>query len=411
MSVLFFTNVHSQTKTLRLYFKIEEKHLIKYNKTISAGDTIVIPTGTTTTESTKNYKIGDTEYTTSTENTETAGTTILADKKMVVSAGRLSGKANIQIDKNDPSIVHVNYWLEGNTTVSAGTTLIYQRLDGTTIRQEILTRDTKLRLTPVPIAILNNYMGHVNARQGLVIEIKRLNAIAARTLAEQQELQNSYVLLQTENQALENLKDLKWLENAKYHVIATTSGGATTAYVEKYQNDGDYFFKLENRQYISLRYQSIEIGALTVPFKFRPGYYVSDKNIRVNSQFTADINIGTYIGYTVGKLKYTYTKNVDSAPRKKQFSTGPFFTFSRVEIDSLSTITASKPLRDGIKKGIATFSPGWGFMGSIYDIRVGFFIGTDVAMSSLGRKWIYNNRPWFGFGVGYNLALIWGGGK
>jgi len=28
-----------------------------------------------------------------------------------------------------------------------------------------------------------------------------------------------------------------------------------------------------------------------------------------------------------------------------------------------------------------------------------------------GRKWDYSGKQWIGFGLGYNLGLIWGAGK
>lgn len=176
---------------------------------------------------------------------------------------------------------------------------------------------------------------------------------------------------------------------------------------EKYDRNGNYYLKLENRQYESFWFNCIEGGALTIPFKFRPQF--TKNNISISEQFSADINVGAYLGYTFGKTKFMYRKYEEIEPSKWLVSIGPFFSVSRVEADSMTSLSAIKPLKEKIS--FATFSPGIGLMTSIYNFRFGVYLGNDLAIGSTAQKWDYHNKWWWGFGIGYNIGLIWGQAK
>ena len=176
---------------------------------------------------------------------------------------------------------------------------------------------------------------------------------------------------------------------------------------DKYDRNGKYYLKLKNREYASFWFNCVEGGALTIPFKYRPKF--TKNNVDISDQFTADLNIGAYLGYSFGKIKYMYRKNEDKEPSKWLVSIGPFLSVSRVEIDSLTSLSATKPLK--VKQEIATVSPGIGLMASIYNFRFGVFLGNDLAIGQTAQKWDYHNRWWWGFGLGYNIGLIWGATK
>ena len=176
---------------------------------------------------------------------------------------------------------------------------------------------------------------------------------------------------------------------------------------DDYDRNGKYYLKLKNREYASFWFNSIEGGALTIPFKYRPKF--TKNNVAISDEFTADLNVGAYIGYSFGKIKYMYRKNEDKTPSKWLVSAGPFLSVSRVEIDSTTSLSAATPLK--AKKAIATVSPGIGVMTSIYDFRFGVFLGKDLAIGETAQKWDYHKRWWWGFGFGYNLGLIWGASK
>jgi hypothetical protein len=176
---------------------------------------------------------------------------------------------------------------------------------------------------------------------------------------------------------------------------------------DKYDRNGKYYLKLKNREYASFWFNCIEGGALTIPFKYRPKF--TENNVDISDQFTADLNVGAYLGYSFGKIKYMYRKNEDKEPSKWLVSIGPFLSVSRVEIDSTTSLSATEPLKTKI--AIATISPGIGVMTSIYNFRFGVYLGNDLAIGQTAQKWDYHNRWWLGFGIGYNIGLIWGATK
>jgi hypothetical protein len=147
---------------------------------------------------------------------------------------------------------------------------------------------------------------------------------------------------------------------------------------------------------------------MTIPFKYRNGYKVR-KDLRINNDLSADLNIGTYLGYSFGQVTHMYRKNEEKSPSKWLITIGPFFNLSRVEIDSSTTLSNDKPLTK--KVAVATFSPGLAVMTSIYNFRAGVSVGKEYAFGATGRKWDYHDEWWFGFGVGYNLGFIWGVNK
>jgi len=63
------------------------------------------------------------------------------------------------------------------------------------------------------------------------------------------------------------------------------------------------------------------------------------------------------------------------------------------------------------KKAIATFSPGVGIMTSIFNFRIGAFLGTDLVVGETAKSWDSYKKPWIGFGLSYNIGFIWGTGK
>lgn len=173
---------------------------------------------------------------------------------------------------------------------------------------------------------------------------------------------------------------------------------------DKYDPKKDYYIKLKNRQSAKFWYNTIEGGALTIPFKYRPSFEKNGKEIE--EQFNADLNVGMYIGYSFGRVTYMYRQLEETKPTDWKVSIGPFLSVSTTKIDSLTTSGADAPLTREVE--IATVSPGIGLMTSISNFRFGVFVGKDIAFGKTGKKWNYNNKIWFGFGIGYNLGLIWG---
>lgn len=167
-------------------------------------------------------------------------------------------------------------------------------------------------------------------------------------------------------------------------------------------NDAEYFFTLENRHYQPFFFDAAEIGAITIPFRFRSSY--SKGAIDVPSTLSTDINVGLYGGYTLGRVIYNYQKNADPSPKEQlNFTFGPFASLSSVSLDKANTITADEPITGDTKYNVAAFSTGLGLVAAVNKVRFGFFYGFDFGIGNLAKKWDYNQKPWFGFGFGFNV--------
>lgn len=127
---------------------------------------------------------------------------------------------------------------------------------------------------------------------------------------------------------------------------------------------------------------ALSLGALVVPLKIRP---------KLESRpldFTTDFTLGTTVGY-----KMRLTKFVPS-----YFSLVGFFGVTTVNVDSLST------------KGYVTettkysaLTPAFGTIFEINHFQIGLVIGCDIVGGKAGANWVYNQRLWWSFGIGYQF--------
>lgn len=177
----------------------------------------------------------------------------------------------------------------------------------------------------------------------------------------------------------------------------------------KYDQEADFFIQLENRESVKFWFNTLEGGPLTIPFKYRTGY--SEGEINVPTDFSTDINIGAYLGFSIGQVTYSYRKHELHKPSKWSISIGPFASVSSMQLNESNTLTALEPFGPDESTDIATVAAGIGIMVSVYDFRLGCFAGRDFAGGQAALKWDYHNRTWVGIGLGYNIGLLWKGGK
>ncbi len=186
-------------------------------------------------------------------------------------------------------------------------------------------------------------------------------------------------------------------DNSKFHI---------NYYLRKDVIDNrKYYFTLENRQYYKFKFSANQIGALTIPYKIRPSWNKNDTTI--SEALTTELNLGVYFSRTWGTVTYMYRRLENKKPTKWLNSLGVFANISKVEIDSLTTISSENQLKKDEKKDIGVFSFGIGYMMSIYEVRLGVYIGMDLGIGEFGRRWDYHQTPWFGIGFGYNLKSFW----
>lgn len=389
----------AQTTQFRYRVLIEKKHKVLQAVPALQKDTVTLKKGNIV-SSQSTYKKKDTTFTVDRADTVDSRRIELGDKTAPTSRS-LRGWATVAFDKDDKSKLNINYWLDPSHKFLWGTPIEIIKKDGTS-KTLVVKNDSTVLLTCVKATVYDKFVADTAAQAALIrqkaVALKSLNTAPSMQLKQQVDKLNLDIAkLQT------YIDTYMWLDYAKELILEKDASGKRIAYyAQKYQDN--YYLKLKNRDFVSFFYKTGEFGALTIPFKVRPKFKRNDKDI--SSEFTADINAGTYLGFTFGKVHYAYRNGEEIPPTKFQISVGPFLTVSRIEIDSTNTISAKEPLT--AKKSIATLSPGMGLMFSVRELRFGTFIGKDYALGNTGRKWDYRGKTWFGFGFGYNLALIWG---
>jgi hypothetical protein len=307
------------------------------------------------------------------------------------------------VDKDDKSKLNINYWRNPVNTFPIGTQLLIKKNSKTDTL--VLKSEQSYDISFIELTDYKNY--EANKKHKVVLEDSLKKLIKdIKPYPGKNELKKIQSIETKIGEINTKISDLAWFDNSTEKIFKTSAKGDTLSiYAKKYENN--YSIKLQNREYVSFWFNCIEGGALTIPFKYRPKF--TKNNVDISDQFTADLNVGAYVGYSFGKIKYMYRKNEDKEPSKWLVSIGPFLSVSRVEIDSTTTLSATEPLK--IKKSIATVSPGIGVMTSIYNFRFGVFLGNDLAIGQTAQKWDYHNRWWWGFGLGYNIGLLWGATK
>lgn len=130
---------------------------------------------------------------------------------------------------------------------------------------------------------------------------------------------------------------------------------------------------------------NIAYGAnISLPFKLRPE--TNGQNIKI----TPDLTLGGYLG-----IKWRISKT------KPFYLTAPIVTLGLATLsinDNSNTATPSKG--DGTVLGI-TGSTGLVFQ--LDDFQFGFMLGRDRAAGEIGKDWIYNNKTWYSFSIGYSF--------
>jgi hypothetical protein len=170
--------------------------------------------------------------------------------------------------------------------------------------------------------------------------------------------------------------------NPVRHPIANINGKILC--IEK-----EEFDKLEKKPAYSVNFKNprnykITSGELTLPFKIRP------KQGDTKFQMTTDVTVGAYGGIRKRISKYSPT-----------YLTIPFvlgLSFINVN-ENTTTNTGTADLKSGI-------TPGWtwatGLMIETNRLTLGFVLGRDYA-SGYAEDWIYHDKTWYSFGIGYSF--------
>lgn len=152
----------------------------------------------------------------------------------------------------------------------------------------------------------------------------------------------------------------------------------------------DRFLAMEKSEFEKLDFDTLfarwpgefASGQLTIPFKLRA------KQGENNSQITTDVTLGAYVGWRCRISR-----------RQPFFITLPVnlgLTFVNINENTTSTTESEG-------SGIV---PGWTFAtGLIFEynkVNAGVVVGRDYA-SGIGDDWIYHNKNWWSFAIGYSF--------
>lgn len=169
-----------------------------------------------------------------------------------------------------------------------------------------------------------------------------------------------------------------------------------------------YYFKMKNRETISLNHTGVYLSALTIPIKYRPPLTDKEGN-KIKEEFVTDFNANLFLSTTIwGKTKFTHLKNNDNSIRDHNLRFGAFLGGSTLKLNTKNTANApsGRALEEGqeITKGL--FSFGMGFTYTYNSFGVGAFLGWDQAVGSGSNIWDYDGAPWVGLSLGIDLLKI-----
>ena len=284
-------------------------------------------------------------------------------KQLLKEMTDFEGLANLSVDEKDKSILRVNYWLNDAWKLDSNLKVKIRSRELNCSKQYI-EKDTTYRLTKDTSVTLWKTCIKDTAKSWF---------------------KNSDLIIEVFN--------ITETDKVEYYLV------------NKYDNKADYSIKLDNREFIAYHKRSIEFGPLTIPFKLRFGY--TKNNIAIKQEFSADLNLGVYAGYKLGKYRVRYEGTSLKDLSNVSVSVGGFLNLSSISLDSASTSVGKVPFAKDDKATIGIISPGIGLMVSVYNVQLGAFLGWDVGFGKDAKNWNFNNKPWLGFGLAYNLTGFW----
>ena len=179
-----------------------------------------------------------------------------------------------------------------------------------------------------------------------------------------------------------NIDPTSFIKRQMYNYKSTADKDVST--ITKSNDNIRYFILKKNdminicSEYVNPRTPTVAFGTFSMPFKFRPS----------KSNFTSNLSLGTSV-YVNSQL----TTNSSCG-----FVVG--LSLSSVSLDSLSTNGKIKTSSDR-----PAITPSFSLVYAYKNINFIFGVGADYInkTSAIEQNWIYNGKPWLGFGIGINL--------
>ncbi|MCU0445628.1 MAG: hypothetical protein MUE85_12005 [Microscillaceae bacterium] len=171
-------------------------------------------------------------------------------------------------------------------------------------------------------------------------------------------------------------------------------------FITSKENNGIFCFKVSNKiferllnekkiqkRYVANGCPKIVSGTLLLPLKLRPALnrYGQERPF----EFAANISVGPFVG-----LRWRMSHS------RAHFFTIPLFVgLSPVNINSENSASSTNT-EDGLETTIV-FSTGLVFQ--FNDFQAGLLVGRDLVGGERGKNWVYNEKTWFSFGIGYKF--------
>lgn len=155
--------------------------------------------------------------------------------------------------------------------------------------------------------------------------------------------------------------------------------------------DNGQFFAISRRDFEAHcraypKTTSLSLGALMVPVKLRMATAGAG-----SFDFSRDVAIGTSVGIRQGLSRFK-----------------PYY-FNGLIGTGVSTVAALPQNTGGFASTPADLSAFTVSLGAILDldgVQLGLFSGIDMVTREAGQHWIYQQKPWFSLGIGYQF-LNW----
>jgi hypothetical protein len=384
-TILFFVLVMSQialaqnTSLLRNIEIKDSNTIIKY-VSVDNCKTIVKAGNTLKTESTKQ---GENEtFTITKEEKLTTNKTITTKRTIAIKMTGFGGKASLYTKEGKHGKTYVDFWLNPFNTVKKGVTVV-----------EI---SKKLSCTKFDA---NNPDPYDYTKGNKTILKKKA----------------TYSLLKIAPSVVTawgtNIPD--WYIHTDKIIEVYKADNVTIDYylVNKYDRNALYELKFKNREYISFRTSKLEIGPLTIPFKYRYGFRKDTASVvqgnktdyvDVNQEAIADFNVGIFAGWKVHQFGIRNEHGTSIQQPGSAITVGTFINLSAVTLNKGNTRTTAL-ITDDSTQTIASLSTGLSVMIDIQNFNFGLFLGRDLGFGSKAKEWDFNNRNWLGVGIGYNL--------
>jgi hypothetical protein len=125
------------------------------------------------------------------------------------------------------------------------------------------------------------------------------------------------------------------------------------------------------------RNASFTVGNVIAPIKIRSNPFA----------FSKDVMLGPTFGLKIQNQERNLSSN--------------FLTGIGISYITLDSITTYGVVKNNVE--IISFSPSIGILMQFGNAQIGLFGGFDILQANVVEKWQYRNKPWFSFGIGYEL--------